>query len=109
MDLNMAKTIIGDNTLSDEAVSVLLERAKRLAKNQRYWHPDDNPTEEELDAFYERYQFEIYDIAKEVHSSNERGDLIAFSELGVTRKWGKSGKDSLNSVLAAIQPKTYLI
>ncbi len=109
MDLTTARTIIGDSSLSDDEVSVLLLRAKKLAKNQHFWHSEDNPTDDELEGFYERYEFEIYDIAKSISQSDARGGLKEFSELGVTRKWGESGTESVNASVEAIPPKTYIV
>ena len=108
MDLNTARTIIGDSSLSDNEVSVLLLKAKKLARNQHFWKPDDNPIDEQLENFYDRYEFEFYDIAKSVSQSDARGGLTEFSELGVTRKWGKTGTESVNASVAAIPPKTYI-
>lgn len=109
MDLNTAKLVIGDSSMSDDEVSVLLLKAKRLAQNQYFWHPEDQPTDDELDAFYERYEFEICSIAREIKSSDARGGLTAFSELGVSRTWGKTGTESISSALAAIPCKSYVI
>lgn len=108
MDINTARTIIGNDSLTDDDVSALLLRAKRLAKNQHYWGPDDEPGEVELERFYDRYEFEIYDIAKEVYSSATRGGLKQFSELGVTRVWGGSGSETISRAISAIPPKTYV-
>lgn len=108
MDIETAKIIISDSDLSDMEVSVLLNRAKKLAKNHYFWHPKDYPTEEELEAFYDRYEFAIYDIAKEIHDAASRDGLKQFTELGVTRVWGLSGQESVTNVLnATIIPKTY--
>lgn len=108
MDLNTAKKIIGDVSMSDEDVSVLIQRAQKLAKNQHFWKTDDNPTDAELEAFYNRYEYEIYEIARGIQSSDARGGLREFSELGVTRKWGESGTESVNAAVAVIPPKTYI-
>lgn len=108
MDLKTARTIIGDSSMSDDEVSALILKAQKLAKNQHFWHPDDNPTDDELNGFYDRYEFEIYDIAKNIQQSDARGGLKEFSELGVTRKWGESGTESINASVAAIPPKTYI-
>ena len=108
MDINTARTIIGNDSLTDDDVSALLLRAQKLAVNQRYWKPDDNPEKAELERFYDRYEFEIYDIAREVYSSNSRGGLKQFSELGVTRIWGGSGSETVNAAISAIPPKTYI-
>ncbi|MBR3645988.1 MAG: hypothetical protein IKN54_06180 [Lachnospiraceae bacterium] len=108
MDIKTARIIIGDSDLTDDEVSVLLNRAKKLAKNHYFWHPSDNPSDEELNAFYERYEYEIYDVAREVYSAAARDGLKQFTELGVTRVWGLTGQESVNQVLAAnIIPKTY--
>ena len=107
MDLNMAKTIIGD--MPDNEISVLLERAKKLAKNHYFWKSDDVPNEFELQEFYDRYEFEIYDIAKTVYSAESRGGLQQFTELGVTRVWGKTGEESINVAVSNIPTKTYIV
>lgn len=109
MDLAKMRTLMGDDTLTSEAMSVLLDRAKKLAKNQHYWKTDDEPTQAELDKFYDRYEYEIIDIAKEINSADARGGLKEFSELGVTRKWESGGAKSLEMAVAVIPPKTYLI
>lgn len=109
MDLNTAKTIIADDTLSDDEVSVLIQRAQKLAKNQHFWKSDDKPTDAELETFYDRYEYEIYEIAKGIQSSDARGGLREFSELGVTRKWGDSGTESINAAVSVIPPKTYIV
>lgn len=110
MSIETARTIIGDSELTDGEVSVLLERAKKLAKNHYFWHPKDKPDEDELEAFYDRYEYEIYDVAKEIYSANSRDGLKQFTELGVTRVWGLSGQESIDNVLnACIIPKTYTL
>ena len=110
MSIAILKTIIGDSDLTDKQLSVLLERAKKLAKNHYFWHHDDIPTEEELNAFYDRYEYEIYDIANEIYSAMSRDGLKQFTELGVTRVWGLSGQESISAVLnATIIPKTYTL
>ncbi len=109
MDVNTAKKII-DADLTDDEVLVLLNRAKKLAKNHYFWHPKDNPSEEELEAFYDRYEYEIYDIASEMHSVLAREGLKQFTELGVTRVWSYGGFDSVTAVInATIIPKTYTL
>ena len=108
MDIKTAKTIIGDTALTDETVSALILKAQKLAKNQHFWHPDDNPSDPELERFYDRYEFEIYDIAKEIYSSDSRDGLTSFSELGVSRTWGKTGKESVSAAVASIPAKTYV-
>lgn len=110
MDIEKAKEIIGDNDLSIKEVSVLLERAKKMAKNHYFWHPKDNPTEEEQEAFYDRYEYEIYDIANEMHSVLAREGLKQFTELGVTRVWAYGGFESVSAIInSTILPKTYTL
>lgn len=109
MELEKAKTLLGDETLTEDSLSVLLDRARKLAKNQHYWKTDDEPTQAELDKFYDRYEYEILEIAKEIKSSHERGGLKEFSELGVTRKWGGSGTESIEAAVSSIPPKTYVL
>ena len=108
MDINTLRKIIDDSDISDDSLFVLLERAKKIAKNHYFWHPEDVPTAEQLEAFYDRYEYEIYDIAKEIHDVGAREGLKQFTELGVTRVWNYGGMDSVMSVVnALIIPKTY--
>lgn len=109
MSTETLKTILNDESLTDDQVSVLMSRAEKLAVNQRFWHKDDNPTDEELEAFYSRYEFEIYDIAKAINDSGNRDGLRQYTELGITRVWGESGNDTVYNAVSAIPPKTYLI
>lgn len=110
MDINTARKIIGDGDLTDDEVSVLLNHAKKLAKNHYFWHEKDNPSDEELAAFYDRYEYEIYNVARELYSAASRDGLKQFTELGVTRVWGLSGQESVTQVLnATIIPKTYTL
>jgi len=108
VDLNTARTIIGDADLTNDELTVLLLKARRLAANHYFWAPDDNPTEKQLNNFYDRYEFEIYDVAKEVHSGDSRQGLTSHTELGITMTWGKTGKESVDSALSAIPTKTYV-
>ena len=108
MDAGLLKVILSDETLTDEQIAVLLIKAKRQAANQHFWADDDIPTEEELERFYNRYEFEIYDLAKAINSDDARGGLVSHTELGITRNWGKTGKQDIESALSAIPPKTYV-
>jgi len=108
VDLTTARVIIGDTGITDEELTVLLLRARKLAVNQHFWAPDDNPTEEQLASFYDRYEFEIYDVAKEMRSSDSRKGLTSHTELGIALTWGKTGKESVDAALSAIPPKTYV-
>lgn len=108
MDAKLLKVILDDDTLTDEQIAVLLTKAQRLAANQHFWADDDEPTEKELERFYKRYEFEIYDLAKAINSDDARDGLVSHTELGITRNWGKSSKKDVEDALAKIPPKTYV-
>lgn len=108
MDIKIARSIIADKELSDDDISVLIFQAKKKAANHYFWGEDDNPTEEELENFYRRYEAEIYDVAKAINSADARDGQISHSELGVSRSWGKTGKETIEDALSAITPKTYI-
>lgn len=108
MDANVLKVILNDETLTDEQIAVLLVKAQRQAVNQHFWAEDDTPSEKELERFYTRYEFEIYDLAKAINSDDARGGLVSHTELGVSRNWGKTGKQDIEAALSAIPPKTYV-
>lgn len=109
MSIDTFKTILNNGELTDDQVSVLLERAKKLAVNQRYWKKDDNPTQYELAQFYDRYEYEIYDIGKAISDSDDRDGLTQYTELGITRVWGDNGKSSIDKAVGSIPPKTYTL
>lgn len=109
LKIDTLKAIMNDDTVDQQQLYVLLERAKKLAKNQYFWHKDDIPTEEELEAFYERYEYEIYDIAVAINADSARDGEIRHEELGVVRVWDKGGSDAVKSVVSAIVPKTYIL
>ena len=69
MNAKLLKVILDDETLTDEQITVLLMKAQKQAANQHFWADDDEPTDEELERFYKRYEFEIYDLAKAINSS----------------------------------------
>lgn len=75
MDAKLLKVILDDETLTDEQIAVLLVKAQKQAANQHFWADDDIPTEAELERFYNRYEFEIYDLAKAINSDDARVDL----------------------------------
>lgn len=108
MDAKLLKVILDDETLTDEQITVLLMKAQKQAANQHFWADDDEPTDEELERFYKRYEFEIYDLAKAINSDDARGGLVSHTELGVTRNWGKTGKKDIEIALSKIPPKTYV-
>lgn len=108
MDAKLLKIILDDETLTDEQIAVLLVKAQKQAANQHFWADDDIPTEAELERFYNRYEFEIYDLAKAINSDDARGGLVSHTELGVTRNWGQTGKKDIEIALSKIPPKTYV-
>lgn len=108
MNAKLLKVILDDETLTDEQITVLLMKAQKQAANQHFWADDDEPTDEELERFYKRYEFEIYDLAKAINSDDARGGLVSYTELGVTRNWGQTGKKDIEIALSKIPPKTYV-
>ena len=108
MDIQTFKTILGDNSISDDDANVLLKRAMKKAVNHYFWQSDDNPSEAELKAFYDRYEFEIYDVGKAMVESDSRDGLKRYVELGVTREWETGGEKAIDGALSAIIPKTYV-
>lgn len=103
------KTILEDDTLSDDQISVLLERSKKLARNRHFWKEDDIPTETELERFYDRYEYEIYGIAKSVNADSARDGEIRHEELGIVRVWDKSGSSEVVNAINQIPPRTYIV
>lgn len=108
MSIETFKTILGETTLTDAQLEVLLERARRKALNHYFWKSDDNPTDEEKENFINRYEFEIYDLAKTVLDVANRNGLKQFSELGVTRVWETGGDKAIETALNQIPVKTYV-
>lgn len=108
MDVNVLKVILNDDTLTDQQIAVLLAKAQKQAVNHHFWADFDSPTEEELEQFYKRYEFEIYDLAKSINSDDARGGLVSHTELGITRNWGQTGKKDIETALSKIPPKTYV-
>lgn len=107
MDIRTAKVIIDDPTLTDEKLSVLLLKAKRLALNHYFWKLDRPPTDEQTDAFLTKYEFEIYDVARAMNKDDARDGEVSHSELGITRTWGETGKQTIDKALSAIPRKAY--
>ena len=108
MDVKTFKTILGNNSISDDEATVLLNRAKKKAVNHYFWQQDDTPTEDEVENFVDRYEYEIYDVAKAIFDSDSRDGLKQFVELGVSRTWADSGEKTIENALSAIIPKTYV-
>lgn len=108
MDANVLKVILDDETLTDSQIAVLLTKTQKQAANHHFWADFDNPTEEELERFYNRYEFEIYDLAKAINSDDARDGLVSHTELGVSRNWGQTGKKDIEVALSKIPPKTYV-
>jgi hypothetical protein len=108
MSVETFKVILGETSLTDEQLEIMLERAKRKAINHYFWREDDNPTDEEIENFIDRYEYEIYDLAKTVISVASRNGLKQFSELGVTRVWESGGDKEVEDALSAIPVQTYV-
>lgn len=108
MNIVTFRKVLGDDTLTDDELEIMLERAKRLALNHYWWKEDDNPTEDEVATFCDRYEFEIYDLAKAVYESDSREGLKQFTELGVTRVWETGGEKVIENALSAIPVNTYV-
>lgn len=108
LNIETFKTILGETTYTDEQLLILLERAERKAINHYWWKSDDNPTDEEKENFINRYEYEIYDLAKTVIDVAARDGLKQFSELGVTRVWETGGDKAIDSALSEIPTKTYM-
>jgi hypothetical protein len=109
MSIETLKTILGDSEISDEQLTALLERAKKKAVNHHFLQIDDEPSEGELNKFYDRYEYEIYDLVKVMADSDSRDGLKRYVELGVTREWESGGEKSIENALSAIPPKTYVL
>lgn len=108
MDVDVLNEILDDETLTGSRIAVLLVKAQKMASNHHFWADFDNPTEEELERFYDRYEFEIYDLAKAINSNDARDGLVSHSELGVSRNWGQTGSKDIEVALSKIPPKTYV-
>lgn len=109
MDAKVLLKLIGNDQLTEDDAEILLQRAVRLAINHRWWGENDKPTEEEIGQFIDRYEFEIYDIAKSIQSDSDHDGEIQHTELGITRVWGKTDAQTLVAkALGAIPPKTYV-
>ena len=109
MDISIARKVIHNNTLDDNDIALLVLQAQKKAVNHHFWLENDSPSEEELQRFYDRYEMEIYELAKEIYSSDARGGLKSFSELGVSRTWEEGGQKSIENALSRIPPKTYIL
>lgn len=109
MDIRTAKVIIDDPTLTDDKLSVLLLKAQKSALNHYFWKLDTPPTNEQTEAFLTKFEFEIYDVAKAMNSDDARGGEVSHSELGITRTWGETGKQTIDKALSAIPRKAYAV
>ena len=108
MDVETFRTILGNTSMTDEQLELQLERAQRRAINHYFWKEDDIPTEEEKENFINRYEFEIYDIAKTIIDVSSRSGLKSFSELGVSRVWQNESDKAVEDALSSIPVKTYV-
>ena len=108
MNVEILRQIINDSSLTDEQLEVMLTRATRKAVNHYFWKEDDIPTEEQVEKFCERYEYEIYDVAKAMYSGDSRGGMKSFTELGVQRVWESGGDKAVDNALSAIPTQTYV-
>lgn len=107
MDLKLARSIIKDETLTDDDLSVLFARAQRMALNHYFWKINDVPTLEQKERFLEKYEFEIYGIAKAINADDARNGLVSHSELGTSMTWGETGRETVMKAVSAIPRKAY--
>ena len=108
LNIETFKSVLGETSASDEQLEVLLERVKRKAINHYWWKTDDNPTDEEIENFINRYEYEIYDLAETILDVASRNGLKQFSELGVTRVWGVDGDTAIENAINELPVKTYV-
>lgn len=54
-DYDKATEIIGDDSLTENEVMSLVDRAERRAVNYFFWSNTDRPTDEEKEAFLEMH------------------------------------------------------
>lgn len=108
MSIETFKKIIKSTSLTDEQLEVLLDRAKKLAVNHFWWKEDDEPQSDEIDKFVNRYEYEIYDVAKAMYECSSRDGMKQFTELGVTRVWESGGDKAVTDALSAIPVQTYV-
>lgn len=109
-DYDKAAEIIGDDSLTENDVMSLVDRAERRALNYYFWSEDERPSDEQKDAFLEMHEYDIYEIASTLVNSIERGGLVSHTELGITDNWGKSGSQSVDEILGfLIGRKTYVV
>lgn len=102
------RAVLGETSKTDEELQLILDRTIRKAVNHHFWKSDDEPTEDEIENFTNRYEYEIYDIAKTTIDNAQRGGLKQFSELGVTRVWESGGDTAIETALSQIPTKTYV-
>ena len=107
MDVSMFIKLMGSD-MTEEDANILLQRAARLAINWYWWGANDKPTEEEIEDFLGKYEFEIYDVAKAMQSDADHDGEISHTELGITRVWSKSDNQTVvDKALSALPRKTY--
>lgn len=109
MDVEALRVIVNDPTLTDAQLAVLLLKAQNEAINHYFWKADDIPTEEQKEKFLSKYEFEIYDIVRAMNSDDARDGQISHSELGVSRSWGETGRESVLKALAVLPKKAYVL
>ena len=108
MNIETFKKILKDTSLDDEQLEIMLDRAKKIAVNHFWWREDDEPLESDIERFVNKYEFEIYDIAKAMHESASRDGMKQFTELGVTRIWDSGGDKAVQDAINVIPVNTYV-
>ena len=101
------KAILNNAEMSDADVLILFEKAKREALNYHYWRMGDYPTAEEQQFFFDKYEFEIYDVGRAIDAGTGRDGQIQHTELGITRVWESTGQE-VRTALSAIPRKVYV-
>ena len=101
------KSILNNPELSDAEVLTLFEKAKRDAINYHYWRAGDYPTADEQADFFDKYEYEIYDVGKAISAGADRDGQIQHTELGITRVWEGTGAE-VRTALTAIPRRAYV-
>lgn len=101
------KAILNNAEMSDAETLILFEKAKREALNYHFWRVDDYPTAEEQQYFFDKYEYEIYEVGKAIDAGAGRDGEIRHVELGITREWESTGQN-VRTALCAIPRKVYV-
>ena len=101
------KSFLSNAELNDDNVLRLFEKAKREAIARHWWRSGDWPTAEEQAWFFDKYEYEIYEVGKAISDGADRDGQILHTELGVTREWESTGQ-TVSSALSTIPAKVYI-